>query len=58
MAVRCCSPPESWFGRCREAVAEPDPLDRRRGEPPPIGQRAAPVEQALGDVVEHAEAVE
>ncbi len=39
-------------------MAEPDPLDRRRGEPPPIGHRPAPVQQAVGDVVEHAEAVE
>ena len=58
IAVRCCSPPDSWFGRCREPVAEPDPLQGRLGQLPALGELAAPVEQAVGDVVQHAEPVE
>ena len=58
MAVRCCSPPDSWLGRCPMPVAEPDPLDGRLGQPAALGDPAAAVEQAVGDVVEHAEAVE
>ena len=58
MAVRCCSPPDSWFGRCRRRWPSPTRSIADLGQPPPIGQPAAPVEQAVGDVVEHAEAVE
>src|SRR5579859_5162101 len=34
------------------AVAEPDPPDGRLGQQPPLGGPPAPVEQAVGDVVE------
>src|SRR5579872_5304035 len=42
-------------GPVPEAVAEPDLLDGCLRHAPAIGQLAAPVEQAVGDVVEHAE---
>src|SRR5579859_442332 len=40
------------------AVAEPDPLDGRLGQPAALGGPPAPVEQAVGDVVEHGQPVE
>src|SRR5580704_4968857 len=40
------------------AVAEPDPLDGRRGQPAALGGPPAPVEQTGGDVVEHGQPVE
>src|SRR5580692_10006654 len=40
------------------SVTEPDPLDGRLGQPAPLGGPPAPVEQALGDVVEHGQPVE
>ena len=40
------------------AVAEPDPLDGRLGQLAALGGPPAPVEQAVGDVVEHGQAVE
>src|SRR5579872_1497547 len=39
-------------------VAEADAVDGRLGQSPALGQPSAPVQQAVGDVVEHAEAVE
>ena len=30
-ATRCCSPPESWPGRCVSRCAKPDRVQRRRG---------------------------
>ena len=40
------------------AVAEPDPFDGGLGQQPPLGGPPAPVEQAVGDVVEHGQAVD
>src|SRR5580704_14007381 len=40
------------------AVAEPDPLDGRLGQPTALSGPPAPVEQAVGDVVEHGQPVE
>src|ERR1700722_11282016 len=40
------------------SVTEPDPLDGRLGQPAALGGPPAPVEQALGDVVEHGQPVE
>ena len=45
-------------GPVAEPVAEADPLDGGAGQPAPVGHPAAPVEQAVGHVVEHAEPVE
>ena len=39
-------------------MTEPDPLDGSLSEPAAFGGPPAPVEQAVGDVVEHAEAIE
>src|ERR1700678_3803527 len=40
------------------AMPQPDPLDGRLRQPAPLGDPPAPVQQAAGDVVEHAEAIE
>ena len=45
-------------GPVAPAVAEPDPLDRVRGQFSPPRDPASPVEKAVSDVVEHAEPVE
>src|SRR5580692_6757478 len=45
-------------GPVPSAMAEPDPLDGRLGQPAAFGGPPAPVQQAAGDIVEHAEAVE
>ena len=58
MAVRCCSPPESWLGRWPLRWPSPTRSMAAAASPSPLGDPAAPVEQAVGDVVEHAEPVE
>ena len=41
IATRCRSPPDSWVGRAAARCAEPDPVQRVRRQPPPLG-RAGP----------------
>ncbi len=52
MAVRCFSPPDIWWGRWLEPMAETDLPERRLGALAPLGEGDPGVEEAVGDVVE------
>ena len=53
IATRWRSPPESWVGRARGRVREPDPRQRRGGRSAPLVAADPGVEQPVGHVVEH-----
>ena len=56
MATRCRSPPDSSCGSWSSRWPEPDPLQRGRGPPPPLGRPQAGVQQAVGHVVQRRDA--
>ena len=39
IATRCRCPPDSWVGRARGPVPEPDPVQRVQRQPPPLARR-------------------
>ena len=52
IATRCCSPPESWEGRCSARAASPTRSSSSRRAPAPLGALEAPRRQRRLDVLD------